>query len=359
MAEIKINGKFIGGENPVYIIAEIGSNFDASLERAKSLAKLAKEAGADAFKIQNFLAEKIVSEKGFKDLKVSFQSKWEKPVFDIYKSAEFPREWIQELFDYSKEIGIDFLSAPYDTEAVDLLEEIGVPAHKIGSGEIDNLEFLEYVAKTQKPVILSCGAADMEEIETAVSAIRSAGNNRIVLLQCVTNYPFPISDANIKAMVAMKDKLGVEIGYSDHTVGKKEGGDDPLDGITVPLGAVALGAKVIEKHFTDDRTRKGPDHPFAMNFTDFKKMVEAIRALEKALGDGQKKVMDSEKETVIIQRRGIFASVDIQPGEVISRDKIELLRPALAMRPPEVKNLLGKKAKNRISAGDPIKFEDV
>jgi|SRR3989344_940858 len=359
MERININGKNIGAGNPCCIIAEVGSNFDGSLERAKMLAKLAKEAGADAYKIQNFLAPKIVSQKGFDGLKVAFQSTWAKPVVEVYKKAEFPREWLKELLDYCKEIGIDFFSSPYDKEAVDLLESIDTPVYKLGAGEIDNLEFLEYVAKKGKPMIISCGACTMEEIEQAVNTVRAAGNNQIILLQCVTNYPSPIADANIKAMAAFKEKFRVEVGYSDHTIGKEQGGDDPLDGITVPLAGVALGGCVIEKHFTDDIKRQGPDHPFAMPVENFKKMVDAVRALEKALGDGQKKVEQSEKETVVIQRRGIYAKENIEEGGVITKEKIEFLRPALFLRPHQVKDIVGKKTNRAIVAGEPIKLDDI
>lgn len=359
MPEIKIGDKNIGAKNPVYIIAEVGSNFDGNLGRAKYLAKLAKEVGADAYKIQNFLAQKMLSEKGFQNFQISYQSKWDKGVFEIYRQAEFPRNWLKELSDYCRKIGIDFFSSPYDIEAVNLLQEIGIPAYKIGSGEIDNLEFLEYVARLGKPIILSCGAVALEEIENAVSVIRNVGNNQIVLLQCVTNYPSPLADVNIRAMVTIKRKFGVEVGYSDHTIGKEGGGDDPLSGITVPLGAVALGAKVIEKHFTDDRTRKGPDHPFAIDIEGFKKMVEAIRALEKTLGDGVKKIMPSEKETVIIHRRGIYARKKIEKGQKISRDSVEFLRPAIGLRPPQINKILDKIAKHKILAGEPITFDDI
>jgi len=313
--DIRIGNKKIGKGHPVYVIAEAGSNFDGDLDRAKLLAKYAKEVGADAYKIQNFLAPKIVSSEGFKDLQVSFQSKWEKPVVEVYKDAEFPREWVKEVSDYCEEIGIDFFSSPYDYEAVDLLEDIGVVAHKIGSGEIDNIEFLQYVAKTGKPIIIASGSATMVDVESAISSVREVGNNEIVLLQCVTNYPSPVSDANLRAMLSIQDAFNVHVGYSDHTTGPSGGGDDPLDGITVPLGSVALGGVMVEKHFTDDRTRKGPDHPYAMELDKFKLMIDSIRAMENALGDGDKKVMPSEKETVIIQRRGIYLTKDVNKGE--------------------------------------------
>jgi len=355
MTTIKINNKIIGFGHPAYIIAEIGCNFDGSLDRAKMLAKLAKESGADALKIQNFLASKLVSQKGFEGVKLAHQQKWKKSTTEVYKEAEFPREWLQELSDYCKSINIDFFSSPYDIDAVDELEKIGVPAYKIGSGEIDNLEFLRYVAEKQKPIIIACGASSIEEIRQALSVVRETGNQQVVLLQCTTNYPSMLADSNLNAMVSLKKEFGIEVGLSDHTVGKEGGGDDPFNGITAPMTMVALGGVVIEKHFTDDNKRKGNDHPFAMNADDFKVMVDSMRAVEKALGGGQKRVLDSEKETAIIQRRGIYAKEDIEAGEEITHDKIEFLRPALFMRPPQVKNILGKKTKYKINKGDPIK----
>lgn len=353
------NYRIIGEGHPAYIIAEVGSNFDGNLERAKMLAKLAKDAGADAYKIQNFSAPKIVSQQGFDGLQIAFQSKWDKPVVEVYKKAEFPREWVKELSDYCKEIDIDFFSSPYDKEAVDLLEGIGMPIYKIGAGEIDNLDFLEYVAKKGKPMIVSCGACTLDDVHRAVQAIKATGNEQIILLQCITNYPSPISDANLKAMVTLKNTFGFDVGYSDHTIGKEGGGDDPLGGITVPLASVALGGVVIEKHFTDDPKRVGPDHPFAMDIVSFKKMIDAIRALEKAMGNGEKKVENSEKETVIIQRRGIYAKENIKEGEDILAEKIEYLRPALFLRPPQAKEILGRKSRRTINAGEPIKLDDI
>jgi pseudaminic acid synthase len=353
--EIKIGSHKVGVGHPTYIIAEIGSNFDGDLKRAKHLAKLCKQAGADAFKIQNFTAPKIVSNVGFSNLQVAFQAKWDKPVVEVY----IPREWVKEVADYCKEIGIDFFSSPYDYEAVDMLEKLKVPAHKLGAGEVDNLEFIEYVAKTKKPVIISVGATTMPEIEAAVKAVRKVGNNKLILLQCVTNYPSPIADSNLKAMVEIAKKFNVLVGYSDHTIGREGGADDPLNGLTVPLGAVALGGSVIEKHVTDDRKRKGPDHPFALTMEGLKQMVDGIRAMESALGDGSKRLMPSEKQTVIIQRRGMYAVRDIKKGEKFTREMITYLRPAVGLRPPMIKKVVGKKAKKNIPAGHPIKANDV
>jgi N-acetylneuraminate synthase len=357
---IKIGKRLIGSGHPAYIIAEIGSNFDGSIERAKSLALACKKAGADAFKIQNFLAPKIVSAQGFSNLKVAFQKKWDKPVVEIYKKAEFPRDLVRQLATYCKTIDIDFFSSPYDTDAVDMLEDLDIVAHKIGSGEIDNTEFLTYVAKTKKPIIVGTGSATLDEVARAVETIRKAGNNKIVVLQCVTNYPSPIADANINAMVEMGAQFKTLYGYSDHTIGPKQGADDPLEGLTVPLGAIALGACVIEKHVTDDPTRSGPDHPFAMTIDGtFKRMVEGIRAMEMALGDGKKRVMPSEKETVVIQRRGIYAVTEIKKGEKIKRSQLEYLRPAIGLRPHAMKSILGKKARRDITVGEPLFAKDI
>lgn len=350
----------VGPGHPAYIIAEIGSNFDGDLERVKLLARMSKEAGADAFKIQNFLAEKIVSNEGFKGLQIAHQAKWDKPVVEVYRKAEFPRAWVKEVSDYCKEIGIDFFSSPYDTEAVDLLEEIGVSVHKIGSGEIDNLEFLAYVAKTGKPIILATGSATEEEVEAAVKTIRDQGNNQIVILQCVTNYPSPVEDANLRAMVGFGEKYQVPYGYSDHTTGINQSGNDPLGGSTIPLASIALGGCMIEKHVTDDPTRSGPDHPFAMTILgNFKEMIDAIHLLEKGMGDGVKKLMPSETETVVVQRRGVCTSRDVLEGETLTRADVEFLRPASGLKPPEVAKAIGKKVLRDMPKGTPVRENDL
>jgi sialic acid synthase SpsE len=357
---IRIGSREIGPGHPCYIIAEIGSNFDGELDRAKALALKCKEAGADAYKIQNFLAPKIVSAQGFKNLQVAFQAKWDKPVVEVYKKAEFPRAWVKELAAYCRDIDIEFFSSPYDAEAVDLLEEIGVAAYKIGSGEIDNIEFLQYVGKTRKPIIMGTGSATLEEVGTAIATIRAVGDDQIVLLQCVTNYPSPIADANLRAMMMMGERFKVLYGYSDHTIDPEAGGDDPLGGLTVPLGATALGGCLIEKHVTDDPKRPGPDHPFAMVIDgNFKKMVLGIRAMEAALGDGHKRLMPSETETVVIQRRGIYTARAIAKGEIIERSALTYLRPAVGLRPARAPDVIGKAAACDIAVGSPLKEDDV
>ncbi len=350
MKRVKIGKRWIGNGEQVYIIAEIGSNFDRDKDRAKKLIDLAKDCGADAVKFQSFLADRIVSKKGFEGLKTGFQSRWSKPVYEVYKSAEFPREWHEELLRYANNKGLDFFSSPYDIESIDMLDELGVTAFKIGSGDITWHEILQYIAKKEKPVILATGASTISEIDEAIRAIKSVGNENLVLLQCVTNYPSHFENANIRAMKTMGEMFDVLTGYSDHT-----------PGMVVALGAVALGACIIEKHFTDDKTRKGPDHPFAMDGKDFKEMVDGIRALEKALGSPRKGLYDEEHETVILQRRCLRAAEDIQEGAEIRENMINVLRPSPenSMEPKYKKIIIGRKASRDITKGDIFTWDNV
>lgn len=344
---IEIDGRLIGDGQLAYIVAEIGSNFDGSLDQAKKMVDLAKEAGADAVKFQSFLANKIICGEAFTE-KISFQSKWNKSVYEVYKDAEFPREWHQEIMEYCKKKHITFLSTPYDKEAVDLLDKIGVPAFKVGSGDINFYSLIKYMARKGKPMILGVGASTMGEIEEAVKTIRSTGNNNIVLLQCVTNYPSLIEQANIRAMVTLRNAFQVNVGYSDHTPGS-----------LVPLGAVALGACMIEKHFTFDKTRPGPDHPFAMDVPEFKKMVEEIRLMEKALGSYIKEPVPAEKETIILQKRSIYSIVDIPKGTKITQDMLAVLRPAKGIEPKYFDIVVDREAKVDIPKGTPITWDKI
>jgi len=341
---IDIAGRKVGKNYPMYSIAEIGSNFDGSLDRAKHLVDLAVDfCKADAVKFQSFKAEKIVSDVGFQGRKDGFQSKWDKPVYEVYKDAEFPREWHEILFEYCNKKGVPFLSAPYDFEAVDLLDDLGVAAFKIGSGDVTWLELLEYVGSKNKPVILSTGASSLSEVDEAVSAIKNTGNNKIILLQCVTNYPSSFESANVNAMRSMGDIFNLEVGYSDHTPGS-----------IVALASRALGGCIIEKHFTDDKNRPGPDHPFAMDHHDFKKMVEDVRTLEKTFGSPYKKLYEEEKLTVDLQRRCIRAKADIKPGTVISRELVEVLRPSPpgSLPPKTIREMAGMTTTTSIKKGE-------
>ncbi|MBU0459991.1 MAG: N-acetylneuraminate synthase family protein [Nanoarchaeota archaeon] len=344
--EVKVGERIVGEGHPCYIVAEIGSNFDGSIERAKKLIDLAKESGAEAVKFQSFKSEKIICGKAFED-KGGFQALWDKSVEQVYKENEFPREWHKILFDYAASKGLHFFSAPYDFEAVELLDQIGVPAFKIGSGDITWLEMLEKIAKKNKPIILATGASTLAEIDEAVQTIKNAGNNQIILLQCVTNYPSKFESANLRVLESLKKTYGCPIGYSDHTPGH-----------TVPLGTVALGGCVIEKHFTDDKRRPGPDHHYSMDVKDFKEMCEQIRKLEKSMGSPLKRIYKEENETVVLQRRCLRAKQDLSKGEIITRENINVLRPAPddAMYPKYIKKVVGKILKEDINKGDYLKW---
>jgi N-acetylneuraminate synthase len=343
---IKVGERLVGDEQPTYIVAEIGSNFDGDLEQAQKMVDLAKDAGADAVKFQSFLADKIVSRFGFKDLQMSFQAKWKKPVYEVYKEAEFPREWHIDIAEHCQKRGIEFLSTPYDEEAVDLLNELEAPCFKIGSGDINYLPLVKYTAAKGKPIILGTGASTLGEVEKAVDAIRSVGNEDIILLHCVSNYPSPIEQANVRAMVTMREAFQVNVGLSDHS-----------PGFLAPLAAVALGACIVEKHFTSDKTRKGPDHSFAMNIAEFAEMVENIRLVEKALGSPIKRPVSSEVETIIIQRRCIYAKENIPRGAIVRKNMLEILRPDKGLKPENMDLVIGMRARKNIQKGDALTWD--
>ncbi len=344
--EFHIGERTIGLNHPTYFIADISANHDGSLDRAKLLIRLAKEAGADAAKFQNFRAPKIVSDYGFKSLggQQSHQASWKKSVFEVYQGASIPFEWTPELKEECDQAGIDYFSSPYDFEAIDMLDPY-VPAYKIGSGEITWPEALVRMAQRGKPLLLATGAADIGEVQRAVHAILAI-NPALALMQCNTNYTGSLENlkyVNLRVLETYKVMFpGLVLGLSDHTPGH-----------ATVLGAVTLGARVIEKHFTDDSTREGPDHPFSMTPASWAEMVENTRRLERALGSGDKVVEDNEKQTVILQRRCLRAARDVKAGEVFNRDMIDVLRPAPAhaILPYDIEKVIGARALADIPAG--------
>jgi N-acetylneuraminate synthase len=348
---IKIGNHLIGKDQPTYFIADIAANHDGDLDRALMLIRLAKEAGADAAKFQNFQATKIVSDYGFTHMnaQVSHQASWKKSVTEVYAEASVPFDWTPILKEACDQVGIDYFSSPYDFEAIDMLDDF-VPAYKIGSGDITWIEACEYIALKGKPVLLATGASDIGDVQRAVHAILAI-NPQLVLMQCNTNYTASMENFDhihlnvLKTFAAMYPDL--VLGLSDHTYGH-----------ATVLGAVALGARVIEKHFTDDNDRVGPDHRFAMNPQTWAEMVQATRELERAMGSGDKVVADNERETVVIQRRCLRAARDIEPGELVSRDMIDVLRPATegAVPPYAIPDLIGLKALERIAAGQELRW---
>ena len=352
--DIQIGPHTIGNHHPTYFIADISANHDGDLDRARLLIRLAKEAGANAAKFQNFRAPEIVSDYGFKAMggQLSHQSTWKKSVFEVYQDASIPFQWTPLLKQTCDEVGIDYFSSPYDFQAVDMLEPY-VPAHKIGSGDITWLEILDYIAKKGKPVILSTGASTIGDVQAAVHMVLAA-NPQLVLMQCNTNYTASLENfdnIHLRVLDTYRSMFpDVVLGLSDHTAGH-----------ATVLGAVALGARVIEKHFTDDNARVGPDHPFSMTPDSWREMVDRTRELERALGSADKFIADNEKHTVIVQRRCLRAARDIQAGETFARDMIAVLRPATpgAIPPNDVRAVLGTRALVDIPAGKELRWTDL
>ena len=353
-SEMSINDRVISFTNPAYFIADIASNHNGDLSTAKELIWKAKESGADAVKFQHFLAEKIVSDYGFRQMggQSSHQKLWKKSVYDTYKEAEFNRSWNEILAEEAKKAKIDFMTSPYDYNAVEEIDKL-VPAYKIGSGDITWIDFISFIAKKRKPVFLATGASNMEDVERAVNTILM-DNPDIVLMQCNTNYTgslenFKFINLNVLKTFAIRFP-GMVLGLSDHTKGH-----------STVLGAISLGARVIEKHFTLDNNQEGPDHAFSMNPESWREMIDRSRELEASFGTGIKIVEGNEKETVVLQRRCLRLKESANKGTVLRREMLEELRPAPvdSIFPYEVDNILGKELKLDKQKGDYIRLEDL
>jgi N-acetylneuraminate synthase len=351
MAQISFGKRRIGEDAPTYFVADISANHDGQLERAKHLIRLAARAGSDAAKFQNFRAPGIVSRRGFESLggQYSHQSRWKKSVYEVYEEASLPWNWTAALKAECDSAGIDYFSTPYDFEAVDMLDPY-VELFKIGSGDITWLEMLRHVARKGKPVLLSTGAADIGDVQRAVHAIEEI-NPHLVLMQCNTNYtgdPGNFDHIHLNVLKTFRAMFpDLILGLSDHTSGH-----------ATVLGAVALGARVVEKHFTDDTAREGPDHPFSMTPATWREMVDRTRELERALGSCDKTIAGNERETVVIQRRCLRAAKDLSAGSVLTREMIDVLRPAPAdtIFPYEIDRVLGLRLLTDLEAGDPLRW---
>lgn len=341
-----------------YFIADIGSNHDGSLNRARDLIRLAAKSGAHAAKFQNFRAETIVSERGFDEVgKVSHQVSWDDGVVKTYRKAETPIEWTEELAYECECNGIDYLTSLYDLDMFDRLRNY-VSAWKVGSGDITWSGLLAKLSEDDKPIFLGTGASTMGEVNHAVNVIRALRTYRqppeIILMQCNSNYTGDrenFNHINLNVLEDYHDEYpDLVLGLSDHTPGH-----------TTVLGAFMLGARVFEKHFTDDRTRPGPDHSFAMDPAEWRTMVDATRDLEAALGDGVKRVMDNELETVVVQRRAIRTAHAIDAGAMLAREDLVALRPCpVGGLPPYLMlNTVGRKTTRDLEAGEMITYEDL
>lgn len=316
-----------------FIIAEAGVNHNGSIITAKKLIDVAAEAGADAVKFQTFKAERIVTRSA---PKAQYQKTTDAETqFEMLKRLELSFDAHKELLKYCKKKGIAFLSTPFDLESIELLYSLGLEIFKIPSGEITNLPYLRKVGSLKKKVIFSTGMADIGEIEDALKVLEEAGTQRknITVLHANTEYPTPMKDVNLRAMLAIRDAFKVKVGYSDHTLG-----------IEVPIAAVAVGASVIEKHFTLDKGMKGPDHKASLEPDELKAMIKAIRNIERALGDGIKRTSDSEVKNMPIARKSIVAANDIKKGEKFSEGNLTVKRPGTGISPMLWDNVMGKTA---------------
>lgn len=316
----------------VYIIAEAGVNHNGSFELACKLVDAAKAAGADCIKFQTFKSHNLVSHTAQK-AEYQKDATGEGSQIDMLKKLELSHGEFLMLKEYCEKQGICFLSTPFDFESIEFLKSIDMPFWKIPSGEITNYPYLVALAKTEKPIVMSTGMCELEEIEAAIHVLKDHGTKDIRLLQCNTEYPTPFEDVNLRAMQTMKEYFGIEVGYSDHT-----------EGIEVPVAAVALGATIIEKHFTLDRNMEGPDHKASLEPNELKAMVESIRNIEKALGNGEKAPTKSEKKNITIARKSIVAKKNIRMGEIFTEENLTVKRPGIGISPMEWNKVLGTKA---------------
>jgi N,N'-diacetyllegionaminate synthase len=344
-SKITIGNKLVG--ESVFVIAEAGVNHNGNLKRALKIVDEAALTGADAVKFQAFITERLVSDRA---PKADYQKKrgQGKTQRDMLKPLELSPQDFAAIAERARRRGITFLSSAFDEESADLLEDLGVPAYKMGSGELTDIPLLEHVAKKGKPVLLSTGMATLDEIQEAVTAIRNQGNHQIVLLHCVSSYPSKPQDSNLSAMKLLRERFGLPVGFSDHTVG-----------VEVALAAAALGATIIEKHFTLSRKLPGPDQKASLEPTEFRAMVQGIRVVEQALGKPVKEPTPEELKMRLIARRSLVASTNIPEGQVITRQMVAIKRPGTGIPPKEIENMIGKRATRNIRRDQVLSWDMV
>ncbi|MGJ0329135.1 pseudaminic acid synthase [Aliarcobacter cryaerophilus] len=336
-------GNFDLNKDGVYIIAELSANHNGSLQTALDTIKAAKEIGANAIKLQTYRADTITLNSKNPDFMIDGGTLWDgKNLYELYEEAYTPWEWHKELFDYARSIGIDIFSTPFDKSAVDFLEQFNPSAYKIASFEITDYELVRYTASKAKPIIISTGIATIDEIQDVVDICRSVGNENIILLKCTSEYPAKLEEANLKTIPNMRDTFGVEVGFSDHTMGH-----------IAPVVAVTLGAKVIEKHFILDKNIGGADSAFSMDKKEFEEMIKAVRDSEKLIGRVDYS-LNEKREKQRRFARSLYVSKDIKEGEVFSEKNIKSVRPFYGLHPKYLKNILGKKAKKDYKFGSRV-----
>lgn len=343
---IEIAGRKIGDSYPVFIIAEMSANHLQDYDRAVETIRKAKWAGADAIKLQTYTPDTITINCDNEYFQIKQGTIWDgTTLYKLYEEAYTPWEWQPKLKEIAEEEGLILFSSPFDNTAVDFLEEMNVPAYKIASFEITDIPFIEYVASRGKPIIISTGIATLSDIEEALAACKRMGNNQVALLKCTSAYPSPMEDINLKVIPNMKDTFNTIVGLSDHTLGH-----------TVALGAVALGAKIVEKHFTLNREDGGPDAKFSMEPDEFKEMVEKIRDLEKALGQVTYELTEKQKKSRE-HSRSLFVVKDVKQGEVFTSENVKSIRPGFGLATKYIGEIVGKRARCDIKKGTPMRWD--
>lgn len=346
--DITIDSKKIGEGHPVFIIAELSANHGHKFENAVETIKAAKRAGADAIKLQTYTADTITIDCNNEYFQIQKGTIWDgKTLYDLYKEAYTPWEWQPELMRIAKEEGLICFSSPFDKTAVDFLEKMDVPAYKVASFEITDIPLIEYMASKGKPMIISTGIATIGDIEDSIQACKRVGNNQIALLKCTSEYPAPLESINLKTIQNMKETFNVTAGLSDHT-----------SGAVIAVGAVAMGAKIIEKHFIVDRKIGGPDASFSLEPAEFELMVKSIRDIEKALGTVEYEMTPKKLKSREFSR-SLFIVKDISAGDTFSEENIRSIRPGYGLPVKYVKDIIGKKARKDIKRGIPLSWDMV
>jgi N,N'-diacetyllegionaminate synthase len=345
--KLAISGHQIGDGSPCFVIAEAGVNHNGDVELGEKLIEAAKSAGADAVKFQAFKAGRLAS-IGAK--KATYQNKIAKEdsQLEMLRKLELTDDEFRELSDHSRGMGVVFLSSAFDFESADLLDRLGVAAFKVGSGELTNLPLLRYIGGKGRPVIISSGMSTMGEIGEALETVRGAGCDRIVLLHCVSSYPTRIEDANLRVIKTLRDRFGLPVGFSDHTLS-----------LIIPAASVALGAVIVEKHLTLDHDLPGPDHEMSLEPDEFREMVKNIREVEASLGDGVKRVTESEKGVREAARRSVVAAIDIKAGTMITPEMLDVKRPGTGIEPKMIDEIVGRRAKRLIKRDELIAWDSL
>lgn len=346
MNNIKIRNIEIGDNQPVFIVAELSANHNKIYENAVETIKVAREIGANAIKLQTYTPDTITINCNNEYFRIKDGTLWDgKTLYELYEEAYTPWEWQPELKRIAEDLGLVFFSSPFDKTAVDFLEDLNVPLYKIASFEIFDIPLIKYIASKRKPIIISTGIASLSDLEDAISACRSEGNDQIILLKCTSSYPAPFEEANLVMIRDFKERFNVISGLSDHTLG-----------IAVPIAAVVMGAKVIEKHFILDKSIGGTDAAFSLDKNEFKNMVNAIREAEKALGSVNYKLSDKMKKNMIFSR-SLFVVRDMKKGDMFSEKNVRSIRPGYGLAPKHIKEIIGKQATKNVKKGTPLSWE--